>query len=99
MTKILKFKIGSSVAVIDEDIRGTISKVENEVYFLLDKTGFEYRYAAEDLVAVKGNQFEMSKYKDINNPLLLEKMRSVEPRKNRVKKFTAKEEVVMEVDL
>jgi dsDNA-specific endonuclease/ATPase MutS2 len=41
----------------------------------------------------------MSKYKDINNPLLLEKMRSVEPRKNRVKKFSAKEEVVMEVDL
>ena len=43
MTKTLKFKVGSSVAVIDEDIRGTISKIENGVYFLLDQTGFEYR--------------------------------------------------------
>jgi hypothetical protein len=99
MTKTLKFKVGSSVAVIDEDIRGTISKIENGVYFLLDQTGFEYRYAAEDLVAVKGDQFEMSKYKDINNPLLLEKMRGSETKKKSFKKSSSKDEVVMEVDL
>ncbi len=99
MTKTLKFKLGSSVAVIDEDIRGTISKIENGVYFLLDQTGFEYRYAAEDLVAIKGDQFEMSKYKDINNPLLLEKIRGSETKKRSFKKLNSKDEIVMEVDL
>ncbi|WP_299159527.1 Smr/MutS family protein [uncultured Tenacibaculum sp.] len=91
-------EIGNKVAVLDADIRGVIIKKEEEQFIIKDIEGMEYAFLASELVKINVEQNELSKYIDINNPLLREKV----SQKNKQKKsifIKDKNEVVMEVDL
>jgi len=92
------FEIGNKVAVLDADIRGVITRKEDDMFFVKDKDGMEYSFFTSELVKIHVDQNELSKYIDINNPLLKEKVKQVNKKKKSI--FVKdKNEVVMEVDL
>ncbi len=66
-------------------------------FFVKDIDGMVYGFSRSELVKIKEDQSELSKYLDINNPLLKEK--SQEQKKKKISFKKAKNEVVMEVDL
>jgi len=98
MTKISRFSVGHKVAVIDDDIQGEVTRIETDRIYLVDQTGFEYWYAPKELVLIEKNQHELSKYQDINNPLLDQKIHLIDKKKRSVKR-NPKDDVVLEVDL
>lgn len=91
-------EIGNKVAVLDADIRGVITRKENNMFFVKDEGGMEYSFFAAELVKIHVDQNELSKHIDINNSFLKEKVRQVNKKE---KSFFVKDkkEVVMEVDL
>ncbi|WP_299001170.1 Smr/MutS family protein [uncultured Tenacibaculum sp.] len=91
-------EIGNKVAVIDADIRGFVTKITNEEVFVKDADGMEYRFFKNELVKIEVDQNELSKYSDINNPMLKAKTQS---KKTSKKSLFVKDrnEIVMEVDL
>ena len=91
-------EIGNKVAVIDADIRGFVTKINNEEVFVKDADGMEYRFFKNELVKIEVDQNELSKYSDINNPMLKAKTQSKKTsKKSRFVKD--RNEIVMEVDL
>lgn len=91
-------EIGNKVAVLDADIRGLIIKKEENLFFVKDDEGMVYGFLESELVKINVEQNELSKYIDINNPLLREKV--VQKSKKKKSVFVKeKNEVVMEVDL
>lgn len=91
-------EIGNKVAVIDADIRGFVTKIKNEEVFVKDEDGMEYCFLRKELVKVEVDQNELSKYSDINNPMLKAKIQSKE-KKKKTSFVKDKKEIVMEVDL
>ncbi|CAM1339920.1 Smr/MutS family protein [Tenacibaculum aestuarii] len=91
-------EIGNKVAVIDADIRGFVTKINNEEVFVKDEEGMEYRFFKRELVKIEVDQSELSKFSDINNPMLKAK---IQPQKRAKKSSFIKDrnEIVMEVDL
>ncbi len=92
------FQIGQTVAVVDDTLKGTVVQVENLTITLEDEHGMHYVYEAHELVVLGEDQFEMSKFSDLNNPLLKQKMDS-ETKQKRSPFKKDKNEVVLEVDL
>jgi transposase len=91
-------EIGNKVAVLDADIRGFITRKENDMFFVKDDDGMEYSFFASELVKIHVDQNELSKYIDVNNPLLKAKVQQRSKKKESI--FVKdKNEVVMEVDL
>ena len=96
----MKLKSGDKVLVKDSVIKGVVSKVLKSSVLVLDEDGFELEYETNQLILVKLEQSEMSKFSDINNKMLRQKALLVEQNKRSSKK--SKQEkygVVMEVDL
>ena len=97
MTKVSKFSVGSRVAVIDDDIRGKVTRIKGEQVYLVTKldlnTGKE-----KELVALGEDQHQLSKYQDIDNPMLNEKVYQIDKKKKSIKR-NPKEDIVFEVDL
>ena len=91
-------EIGDKVSVLDADIRGVITKIKGDKFFVLDADGMEYFFLREELVKIGVEQKELSKYSDINNPILKEKQ-SEQKSKKKTAFVKSKNEVVMEVDL
>ncbi|WP_237275048.1 Smr/MutS family protein [Tenacibaculum ovolyticum] len=91
-------EIGNKVAVLDADIRGVITKKENNMFFVKDVDGMVYSFFAFELVKIEVDQNELSRHIDINNPLLKEKVKQV-GKKKKSAFVKDKNEVVMEVDL
>tara|TARA_Y100000034_G_scaffold133809_1_gene200448 strand:- start:70335 stop:70868 length:534 start_codon:yes stop_codon:yes gene_type:complete len=92
----MRFEIGNIVRVIDEDLQGEVIQVsKDEVTILADD--FEFTYTPSDLVVIKEQQRELSKFSDINHPLLKEKMKPDTKKPSLFK--TEKREVILEVDL
>ena len=91
-------EIGNKVAVIDADIRGFVTEINKEEVFVKDSDGMEYRFLKRELVKIEVDQNELSKFSDINNPMLKAK---IQPSKKAKKSSFVKDrnEVVMEVDL
>ena len=91
-------EIGNKVAVLDADIRGFVIKKEGNSFFIKDDEGMEYCFLASELVKIEADQNQLSKYIDINNPLLKAKIN--QRAKSKKSPFIKdKNEVVMEVDL
>lgn len=97
MTKVSKFKKGDRVAVLDADIRGVVTSI-NDMIKIVDDTGFSYDYEANELVLIEHDQQELSKFADINNPMLMQKINGTEKRK-KSEKIDRREGKVFEVDL
>jgi hypothetical protein len=74
----MRLEIGNKVAVIDADIRGVVTKINNEEVFVKDEDGMEYCFLRKELVKVEVDQNELSKYSDINNPMLKAKIQTKE---------------------
>ena len=96
----MKFKKGDRVAVLDATMRGVVVKIEKDHVYIEDEDGFEIKFEPKQLVKVGKDQNELSKFSDINNPLLNSK---INPERKRVfiKKKIKKEGTIppMEVDL
>ncbi|MGB0837103.1 MAG: DNA mismatch repair protein MutS [Flavobacteriaceae bacterium] len=98
MTKVSKFKVGDRVSVIDDQVEGKVSRIDQSRIYIIDQSGFEYWFEAHELVLLGEDQKKLSLYADINNPLLAQKINSVEGKKKSVKRVS-KEIPAMEVDL
>ncbi|QXP74205.1 Smr/MutS family protein [Tenacibaculum sp. AHE15PA] len=91
-------EIGNKVAVLDADIRGFITKKENNIFFVKDVDGMEYSFFENELVKIHTDQNELSRHVNINNSFLKEKIQQA-PKKKKSIFVKDKNEVVMEVDL
>ena len=72
----MTFEKGDKVAVLDAAIRGVVISVSKDTVVMEDDLGFELSYPKRELVKIDKDQSELSKFSDINNPLLKAKMQS-----------------------
>ncbi|GGH03663.1 MULTISPECIES: Smr/MutS family protein [Flavobacteriaceae] len=93
----MAFEIGDSVAVLDDVIKGVVTKVTATEVVLRDGSGFVFSYLAKELVKISEDQNELTKFSDINNHLLQSKINDKKPKKQVF--TTTKKEVILEVDL
>ncbi len=96
-----KFKIGDKVAVIDDVIKGTVVAVHPTKIIIKSSDDFPFEFAPNELVIIKENQANLSKYSDITNDILIEKIEnSTSKKKNKFKVASKKDKLPpMEVDL
>ncbi len=97
------FEIGDKVAVLNDTMKGIVKNVTVNEILIEEENGFELSFSPKELVKIVHEQSELSKYSDINNSLLRQKLQSVSKSKNKKgQKLSRKEKVhhaVMEVDL
>ncbi|CAA0234390.1 conserved hypothetical protein [Tenacibaculum maritimum] len=90
-------EIGNKVAAIDDVVKGVVAAVEKDVISVESNDGMVYKFDKAELVKIEIEQYELTKYSDINNKLLKEK---VGEKKNKKVLFAKrKQEIIMEVDL
>lgn len=90
-------QIGNKVAVLDDVIKGEVVAVAKNLVTIVTKDGMHFRFEAKELVKIEKEQHELSKFLNINNPLLKEKVNEKSTKKSAFTK--QKNEVVLEVDL
>lgn len=97
----MNFKIGDKVAVLDAVFKGKVVKIDKNVVFVETDQGFSFEYAPKELVLITENQSELSKYSDIANDDLLQKITENKSRKTSSKFKSEKKDKQppMEVDL
>jgi len=98
----MDFKIGDSVAVLDDVFKGKVKAVFPNKIIMETEDGFSFEYLPNELVIISENQKELSKFSDISNEILLEKMNEKSSKKNTPKfKSNLKPDQLppMEVDL
>lgn len=93
----MRLEIGNKVAVLDDVIKGFVTKITNNTITVKDDSGMLYNFQASELVRIEVEQNELTKYSDINNKMLRDKTQSSPKKKTAFKK--TKNEVIMEVDL
>ena len=69
----MRLQIGNKVKVLDDVLEGVIINIKGDEYQVETTDGFVMNFQENELVRVGKDQHEMSKYSDINNPLLQEK--------------------------
>ncbi len=94
----MSFKIGDKVAVLDDVIKGFVTKINSDNITIEDSEGFSYNFRPSELVKIEKEQGDLSRYLNINNSFLEDKINSLENKKKSLFK-KAKNEVIMEVDL
>lgn len=97
-----EFKIGDTVAVLDDVIKGKILAISNGRISIESNEGFAFDFLPNELVIIKENQADLSKYSDITNDALVQKLNYQDKKKNAPKfKTSTKPEDLgpMEVDL
>jgi dsDNA-specific endonuclease/ATPase MutS2 len=98
----MKFNIGDKVAVLDDVIKGTVIEVHSAKIVIETSDGFSFDFLPNELVVIKENQSELSKYSDISNEDLLEQNSDSSTKKKPIKfKSDLKPDKLppMEVDL
>ena len=93
----MQFLVGKKVAVLDDILKGVIVSVDDQTIGLKDSDGMVYQYNQKELVLIEEDQYQLSKFSDINNVLLNEKLEETSPKTSSFKK--EKNEVILEVDL
>ena len=93
----MRFEIGKHVAVLDDTLKGVVVSIDGQNIDIQDIDGMIYRYEQNELVIVDEDQHQLSKFSDINNSLLKEKLQ--EPKKQSSIFKKDKNEVILEVDL
>ena len=92
------FAIGDFVSVIDDAVTGMVTGITDTHVLIKDKTEMVFSYLPSELVKIGENQHEMTKFSDINNQYLQDKIS--ETKKKKPSKFKkSKEEKIFEVDL
>jgi len=98
----MEFKIGDIVAVLDDVIKGKVISVATNKIIIETEDGFPFDFLPKELVVIKENQKELSKFSDISNESLLEKINHTTSKRNTPKFKTANRQdklPPMEVDL
>ncbi|WP_438977705.1 Smr/MutS family protein [Polaribacter sp.] len=93
----MRLEIGNKVAVLDDVLKGVVTDVSDNQVIIETEDGMKFSFLASELVRIDKDQHELSKFSDINNPLLKEKTKLNRSKKSLFKKD--KNEVVLEVDL
>lgn len=93
----MRLEIGNKVAVLDDVLKGVVTDVSDNQVIIETEDGMKFSFLATELVRIDKDQHELSKFSDINNPLLKEKTKLNISKKSLFKKD--KNEVVLEVDL
>lgn len=93
----MRFQIGQRVAVLDDVQKGYVTNILGDTIEVKDDDGMLYQFASKELVIIEKDQHELSKYSDISNPLLKQKIKGTEKKKSLFKKQN--NEVIFEVDL
>lgn len=93
----MRLEIGNKVAVLDDVLKGIVIKIDGKNIDIKTDDGFLMTFLASELVKIEKDQFELSKFSDINHELLKEKMIVKPSKKSAFKKD--KSEVIFEVDL
>ncbi|TVZ59881.1 Smr domain-containing protein [Flavobacteriaceae bacterium MAR_2010_105] len=95
----MNFKVGDIVAVLDDNIFGTVIKVTGNTVTVESSDGFEFEFEAHELILSKDQNFSSAIFNDYSiNEILKEKEAS---KKRKVPKLRPKERILpaMEVDL
>jgi len=98
----MKFKIGDNVAVLDDIVKGKVVEITAQEIVIESEDGFTFKFLPNELVIIKESQKELSKFSDISNEILLEKINYSSGKRNKPKfKSDAKpdDQPPMEVDL
>jgi dsDNA-specific endonuclease/ATPase MutS2 len=90
-------EIGNNVAVLDDVIKGKVTAINGKTITVQTNDGMLFRFEANELVKIDKEQHELTKYSDINNRLLKEKINEKSSKKSLFTK--QKNEVILEVDL
>ena len=93
----MRIEIGHKVAVLDDVLKGKVTNVKGDVISIETSDGMVFNFSKSELVIIEKEQHELTKFSDINNPLLNEKIAANPSKKSFFRK--EKEEVVLEVDL
>lgn len=93
----MRLEIGNKVAVLDDVLKGIVTNINGNIISIKSSDGMIFNFSESELVKIGKEQHELSKYSDINNELLKEKMISKKPKKSFFQK--EKHEVILEVDL
>lgn len=100
----MEFKKGDKVAVLDDVMKGIVISTHGNMVLMEEENGFELSFEANKLVKIHQDQTELSKFSDINNALLRQKIEDNTGGRRIKKKIPKKSnntvsEPVMEVDL
>jgi dsDNA-specific endonuclease/ATPase MutS2 len=90
-------EIGNKVAVLDDVLKGIVIAISGDEISIETTDGMIFKFSSSELVQVDVEQHELSKFSDINNALLKEKISQGQSNKSLFKK--EKKEVILEVDL
>ena len=90
-------EIGNKVAVLDDVLKGKVVNIVDDVISVETTDGMIFKFNTAELVKVDTAQHELSKFSDIDNSFLKDKI-SQNPKKKSLFRED-KKEVVMEVDL
>ena len=93
----MQFLVGKKVAVLDDILKGVIVSIDDQIIGVKDSDGMVYQYNQKELVLIEEDQYQLSKFSDINNALLNEKLEESSSKISSFKK--EKNEVILEVDL
>ena len=93
----MRLEIGNKVAVLDDVIKGKVVQILQDKVIVATADGMEFPFSPSELVRIDKDQRELSKFSDINNPLLQEKAILNSKKESAFKK--TKNEVILEVDL
>ncbi len=93
----MRLEIGNKVAVLDDVLKGNVVAISDNEVSVQTSDGMIFKFQVSELVKIDADQKDLSKYSDINNPLLREKTFEKKTKKSVFKK--QKREVILEVDL
>ena len=93
----MRLEIGNKVAVLDDVLKGVVIAIDADAITIETEDGMSFKFTKRELVKIEEDQHELSKFSDINNPLLNQKISDNKPKKSLFTK--TKNEVILEVDL
>ncbi|AUC84733.1 DNA mismatch repair protein MutS [Polaribacter sp. ALD11] len=91
------FEIGNKVAVLDDVLKGEVTAIVKDLISIKTTDGMIFNFNEKELVKIETEQHELTKFSDINNSFLKDKIGQSKAKKNLFKKQN--KEVIMEVDL
>ncbi|QMU65300.1 MAG: DNA mismatch repair protein MutS [Flavobacteriaceae bacterium] len=92
----MHFKIGDTVAVLDDTLKGTVMAIDKNTVEIKGLDGMTYFYNASELISIRRNRYELSKFNDNDSTFLSDKDNHT-IKKNTLK--AVKSQTVIEVDL
>ncbi|QTE22871.1 Smr/MutS family protein [Polaribacter cellanae] len=93
----MRLEIGNKVAVLDDVLKGKVVNINKDIISVETEDGMVFNFDEKELIRIDTEQHKLSKFSDINNPILQEKISDVKKKPSHFKK--EKQEVIMEVDL